>query len=122
MASVNSVVLLGSFTKDPEQRKTNNDKTVTSFSLAVDGYNENTSFFDIQCWGKTAEFVGQYLKKGNQVVVSGRLEQQVWEKDGQKHSRVIVVADNVQSVANAKPQDSHESEPDDELDASAIPF
>lgn len=121
MASVNLVVLLGRFTKDPEQRKTNNDKTVTSFSLAVDGYNENTSFFDIQCWGKTAEFVGQYLKKGNQVAVSGRLEQQVWEKDGQKHSRVIVVADNVQSVANAKPQDSHESEPDD-IDNSDIPF
>ena len=104
---INTVVVLGNLTKDPEQRKTSNDKVVTSFSIAVNGYNEHVNYFNIQAWGKTAEFVAKYLKKGSQVVVDGRLAQQVWEKDGAKHYDVVIVADNVQSTAANKPSDNN---------------
>lgn len=95
---INSVIVLGNLTKDPVQRETTNNNVVTSFSIAVNGIKDHTDFFNVQTWGKTAEFVAKYLKKGSQVVVDGRLSQQIWEKDGEKHYDVVIVADNVQST------------------------
>ncbi len=95
---INSVIVLGNLTKDPVQRETTNNNVVTSFSIAVNGIKDHTDFFNVQTWGKTAEFVAKYLKKGSQVVVDGRLSKQIWEKDGEKHYDVIIVADNVQST------------------------
>ncbi|MCU1498300.1 MAG: single stranded DNA-binding protein, partial [Acidimicrobiales bacterium] len=56
---------------------------------------EQVSFFDIKCWAQLGENVAQSLHKGARVIVSGRLEQQSWERDGQKHSKVEIVADEV---------------------------
>lgn len=131
---INSVVVLGNLTKDPVERKTNNDKTVASFSIAVNGYNEHVDYFNVETWGKSAEFVAKYLKKGSQVVVDGRLSQKVWEKDGEKHYDVVIVADNVQSTSANKPSDkkgtqtevleqvAKEVDSGDEIDYNSIPF
>lgn len=57
---------------------------------------EDTSFFDITVWGKTAENLKPYLTKGKQILIEGYLKQDRWEKDGQKYSKVNIIADNVQ--------------------------
>lgn len=103
---INSVVVLGRLVKDPVQRETTNDKIVTSFSIACKGYGDHVDFFNVQTWGKTAEFVSKYLKKGNQVVVDGRLCQSIWEKNGEKHYDVIIVANDVQSTGAANKEDA----------------
>ena len=128
--SVNQVILLGRLTRDAELRKTSGGKSVTEFSLAVDKGNDEASFFDVVAWEKTAELVNQYTSKGSKVLVQGRLDQQSWEKDGQKRSKVVVVAFDVtfldsKSESNAKggrdvlPDDSDLDKP---VDLSDIPF
>ena len=93
---MNIACLVGRLTKDPDLRTTSTGKSVCNFSIAVDRtFSDDTDFFDVVAWGKTGENTSTYMAKGSQVAVSGRLEQQTWEKDGQKRSKVVVVAENV---------------------------
>lgn len=102
--TVNRVILAGNLTRDPQVRFLANEKAVANFGLAInnrykaaDGtQKEDTVFVDIEAWGRTAELVGQYLTKGRACLVEGRLRLDTWEKDGQKHSKHKVVAENVQ--------------------------
>lgn len=102
--TVNRVILAGNLTRDPQVRFLANEKAVANFGLAInnrykaaDGtQKEDTVFVDIEAWGRTAELVGQYLTKGRACLVEGRLRLDTWEKDGQKHSKLKVVAENVQ--------------------------
>lgn len=101
--SFNQVVLMGNLTRDPELRTTPNGTSVCGFSLALnrsyksaDGeWQEATDFIDIVAWGPLGERVAQYLSKGRAALVSGRLQQRQWEQDGQKRSKVEVVANDV---------------------------
>ena len=101
--SFNQVVLMGNLTRDPELRTTPNGQSVCSFSLALnrsykgsDGeWKEMTDFIDIVAWGPLGERVAQYLTKGRPALVSGRLQSRSWEQDGQKRSKVEVVAQDV---------------------------
>lgn len=101
--SFNQVVLMGNLTRDPELRTTPNGTSVCSFSLALnrsyksaDGeWQEATDFIDIVAWAALGERVAQYLSKGRAALVSGRLQQRQWEQDGQKRSKVEVVAQDV---------------------------
>ncbi len=101
--SFNQVTLMGNLTRDPELRTTPNGQSVCSFSLALnrsykgaDGeWKEATDFVDIVAWGPLGERVAQYLTKGRPALVSGRLQSSSWEKDGQKRSKVEVVAQDV---------------------------
>lgn len=101
--SINQVILMGNLTRDPELRTTPNGQSVCSFSLAVnrswqgqDGQaQEAVDYFDVTAWAKLGELVNQYLSKGRKCLVQGRLSQRSWEKDGQKHSKVEVVASDV---------------------------
>ena len=98
---VNKVILVGNLGKDPESMKTKSEKTVCKFSLATtDGFGDNkkTSWHNITCWNKTADFCSQYLKKGDRVYIDGRIDYQEWEKDGVKHYRTEIVAFSVQSL------------------------
>lgn len=99
--SFNSVTLMGRITKKPELKAVGNDMKVCPFSIAVDkqGKTEDVNFFDIVAWGKTAEFVSQYLDKGSLVLVDGRLDQQVWEKDGQRRSAIRVLANTIDNLS-----------------------
>jgi single-strand DNA-binding protein len=101
--SFNQVILMGNLTRDPELRTTPNGTNVCSFSLALnrsyksaDGdWQEATDFIDIVAWGALGERVAQYLSKGRAALVNGRLQSRAWEQDGQKRSKVEVVAQDV---------------------------
>ncbi|HSX16658.1 MAG TPA: single-stranded DNA-binding protein [Patescibacteria group bacterium] len=104
--SVNQVILLGNLTRDPELRQTPSGQSVVSFSLALNRayksqsgeWQEATDYIDIVAWGPLAERVSQYLTKGRRALVQGRLQSRTWEKDGQKHSKVEVLANDVTFV------------------------
>lgn len=101
--SVNQVMLMGNLTRDPEVRQTPNGQTVCSFGLALnrsfkgaDGqWQEATDFVDIVAWAQLGERVAQYLHKGSRVLVQGRLQYRSWDQDGQKRSKLDVVANDV---------------------------
>jgi len=101
--SFNQVILMGNLTREPELLSTPNGQSVCSFSLALnrsykggDGnWQEVTDYVDVVAWGPLGERVAQYLTKGRPALVSGRLQSSSWEKDGQKRSKVEVVANDV---------------------------
>ena len=99
---LNKAILMGRLVADPELRRTPNNNSVTSFTLAVNrsfvrqGEQPQTDFIDIVAWGKTAEFVSRYFVKGQQVAVAGRIQTRNWEdKQGNKRKSVEVVAEEV---------------------------
>jgi single-strand DNA-binding protein len=101
--SLNQVNLMGNLTRDPELRQTPNGQNVCSFSLALNRsykdssgeWQEATDYIDIVAWGPLAERVAQYLSKGRRCLVVGRLQSRSWEQDGQKRSKVEVLANDV---------------------------
>lgn len=101
---INRIILVGRLTKDPELRKTNNDTSVVSFTVAVDNRtkdldgNRTTSFIPVVCWNQQAENSAKYLRKGSLVGIDGRLTTRSYEsRDGSGKRYVFeVVADSVQ--------------------------
>jgi single-strand DNA-binding protein len=101
--SFNQVTLMGNLTRDPELRTTPNGQSVCSFSLALNrsyknasgDWQEATDYIDIVAWGPLGERVAQYLTKGRPALVSGRIQSRSWEQDGQKRSKVEVIANDV---------------------------
>jgi single-strand DNA-binding protein len=101
--SLNQVTLMGNLTRDPELRQTPTGQNVTSFSLALNRayksangeWQEATDYIDCVCWGPLAERVSQYLSKGRRCLVQGRLQSRSWEQEGQKRSKVEVLANDV---------------------------
>lgn len=138
MASFNKVILLGNLTRDPEVRYTPSGAAVASFAIAVnrkykqgEETKDDVSYFDIVVFGKTAENCGQYLKKGESVLIDGRLQQRRWEdKDsGAKRSKVEVVAQSVVFMpkrsggpAGQGSKQEHEPMPEPSVDEGEIPF
>lgn len=149
--SINQVILMGNLTRDPELRTTPSGQNVCSFSLAVnrswqgqDGSQQDAvDYFDVTAWGKLGELVNQYLAKGRKCLVQGRLSQRSWEQEGQKRSKVEVVASDVtfldgggaggsdgggsaprsSSSSNRKKDEPAVEEIDDKpIDLSEIPF
>jgi single-strand DNA-binding protein len=105
MVSFNRVVLAGNLTRDPELRFTSNGIPVCEFGLAVNrvrSKSEEVDFFDITAWRELGETIANYKKKGDPILVEGRLQYRTWEaQDGSKRSKVDVVADNVQFLGRA---------------------
>ena len=102
---LNTVSLVGRLTKDPEVRRTNTGKAVTSFSVACDRNTKEkqTDFFNVVAWGNTAEFVGKYINKGRLVAVDGRLQTRSYQnRDGNNVYVVEIVANNVYGLDKAK--------------------
>jgi single-strand DNA-binding protein len=101
---INKVFLYGNLTRDPELKALPSGLNVASFSIATnrvfkdrDGKKqEQAEFHNISVFGRSADLVAQYLKKGSSAFIEGRLQTRSWEKDGQKHYRTEIVADNVQ--------------------------
>lgn len=103
MQDLNSVFLIGRLTRDMVLEYLQSGTAVGKISLAVnrsvkknDQWTDEASFFDVSLFGKQAESFKQFLVKGKQVAVHGELKQDRWEKEGQKFSRVTVVAGRVQ--------------------------
>lgn len=106
MPNFNKVFLMGNLTRDIEIRHTASQMAIGKFGLAVNRrfktasgeQREEVTFVDCDAFGKTAELMSQYLKKGRPVFVEGRLKLDQWEKDGVKHSKLGVVVENFQFV------------------------
>ena len=118
MASLNRVLLIGNLTRDPEVRYTPSGTAVADLRLAVSRqYNttggeqkEEVCYVSVTVWGRQAETCGEYLRKGRPVFVEGRLKLDEWEKDGQKQSRLGVVAERVQFIGSARGADHPEGD------------
>ncbi len=108
MAGVNKAILIGNLGRDPELRYTQSGQPVVNFSIATteswnkkdgSGREEKTEWHRIVAWGRTAELCAQYLSKGRQVYVEGRLQTREWEnRDGQKQRTTEIVAHTVQFI------------------------
>ncbi len=108
MASLNKIYLMGNLTRDPELRHTPSGTAVCKMGLAVNRRfttaqgepRDETCYVDIEAWGRTAEQCSQYLRKGSSAFVEGRLRMDQWEDKatGQKRSRLLVHAENVQFI------------------------
>jgi len=109
MAGVNKVIIVGNLGRDPEVRFTQGGAAVCNLSVAVgervkkgEAWEDHTEWFRVVVFGKTAENAGQYLQKGRQVYVEGKLRQREYEKDGQKQRSTEVVADVLQWLGGGK--------------------
>ena len=106
--NINSVVLVGNLTRDPELRHTPSGTAVTMLRIAVNDrvkrgeeWTDAAYYFDVTVWGRTAENCTQYLAKGRPVGVQGKLTWREWDaQDGSKRQSVEVVADNVQFLGS----------------------
>ena len=106
MANFNKVILLGNLTRDVELRHTQGGQALAKFGMAINRkytvngeQKETTCFVDLTAWGKQAELLNQYVRKGSQLFVEGRLEYSTWEaQDGGKRSKLEVVVENFQFV------------------------
>lgn len=117
--SFNQVILMGNLTRDPELRQIPSGQSVCSFSLALnrsykgqDGeWKEATDFVDVVAWGALGERVAQYVTKGRPVLINGRLQSRSWEQDGQKRSKLEVIAQDVTFLGGRGGEGSFESTP-----------
>ena len=109
MASLNKVMIIGNLGRDPEMRFTANGQAVANFSVACnrryttrDGdQREETEWVRVVCWARLAEIAGQYLQRGSQVYVEGRLQTRSWEdQQGQTRYSTEVVANNFQFLGS----------------------
>lgn len=117
MASLNKVFLLGNLTREPDFRGLPSGQSVCTLGLAVNRRFVNSNgqeqeepcFVDVSVWGKTAQNCRQYLSKGSQVMVEGRLKFDSWEdrNGGGRRSRLIVVAENIQFMNRRSREDGN---------------
>ena len=106
MTDLNHVIEIGRLTRDISERDfgyTTGGTARLNLSIAVNrsekrngAWQDKVSYFDVTVWGKTAENIKPYLHRGKQIAIDGYLDQQRWEKDGQKFSKVVIIADSVQ--------------------------
>jgi single-strand DNA-binding protein len=106
MPNLNKVMIMGNLTRDPEIKYTPKGTAVADVSIAVNRVyssdqgerREETTFVDVELWGRQAEIAGEYLRKGRPVYIEGRLKLDTWEdkQTGQKRSRMRVVGENLQ--------------------------
>lgn len=110
MANFNKVILMGNLTRDVELRTTQGGTALAKFGMAINRKytvngesKEETCFVDLTAWGKQAELLNQYVRKGSQLMVEGRLQYSTWEsQEGGKRSKLDVVVENFQFVGSAR--------------------
>ena len=107
MPNLNRVMLMGNLTRDPELRFTPNNTAVCQIALAINHrwkdqsgeQKEEVTYIDCEAWGKTADVINQYLRKGRPVFIEGRLKLDQWQdKEGNNRSKLKVVVENFQFV------------------------
>jgi single-strand DNA-binding protein len=110
MANLNKVMLIGNLTRDPEIKYTPKGTAVAQLGLAINRFwsndagekQEETTFVDVELWGRQAEVAGEYLKKGRPVFIEGRLKLDTWDDKttGQKRSKMKVVGEQLQLLGS----------------------
>jgi len=109
----NVVILVGRLIKDIETRAVG-EHTAGSFTLAVNGYKKDeVSFIDCKCWNSTASLLSKFTSKGSRISAVGSLKQESWEKDGSKHSKIVVNVKEIQFLDTKK-----EDTPDKKVEKS----
>lgn len=117
MSSYNKVILLGNLTRDPQVKYTQGGKAVAELGLAVNrswfdkqsnSRKEEVTFIDVTLWGRDAEVAGEYLSKGRQVHIDGRLQLDSWDdkETGQKRSKLRVVCESFKMIGGGGSKDS----------------
>lgn len=128
---LNKVMIIGHLGRDPEMRYTPSGRPVTTFTVAVsrswntaDGERRTeTEWFNIVAWGNLAEICKQYLYKGQQVYIDGRLQTRRWEdKEGQKHTSVEVVANEMMMLGDRRDSSSQTQESSEGAEDAAEPL
>lgn len=147
---LNKVFILGNLTRDPELKALPSGVNVCNFSVATNRVfkdrngqkQEQTEFHNVVAFGRSADVIAQYLKKGSSILVEGRIQTRSWEKDGKKNYRTEIIADAIQlgprsqggggaahsSAPQADMQDDASSAgpgieyPKDEINPEDIPF
>ncbi|HBN27234.1 MAG TPA: single-stranded DNA-binding protein [Desulfobacteraceae bacterium] len=138
MSGINKVMIIGRVGRDPETNYTPAGLAITKFSIATSeewnskstgDKNEKTEWHRIVAFGKPAEILGKYLRKGSQVYIEGRLQTSSWEKDGIKRYSTDIVVNNFQFLGGKRRERSQQPEPnfggqnDDGFDTGdSIPF
>lgn len=110
--SINHVAVVGNLTRDAELRITQSGTAVLSFGIAVNDRRKNASgqwedvpnFFECVTFGNRASALGDILTKGMKVAISGKLHYSSWENDGQKHSKVDIIANEIELMQNRRPE------------------
>ena len=106
---MNKVLLTGRLTRDPEMRSLASGKSVTQFSVATNEYaggKERSEFHNVVTWERLAEICGQFLGKGQQVAIEGRLQTRSWDDDqGKRHWKTEVVASHVEMLSGRRKKD-----------------
>ncbi|MBM4334427.1 MAG: single-stranded DNA-binding protein [Deltaproteobacteria bacterium] len=111
MAGVNKVIIVGNVGRDPELRTTQGGQNVSTFSVATNErfkdksgeWQDRTEWHRVVAWGRLAEICGEYLKKGRQVYIEGRLQTRDWEdKDGHKRYTTEVIAQSMQMLGSPR--------------------
>lgn len=111
----NKVILLGNLTRSPELKYSQTGTAICNFGIAVnrkykqgEDLKEEVCFLDVTAFGKQAESAAQYLDKGRQALVEGRLQQQRWETDaGEKRSKLVLIAESITFVGHKPSDDPH---------------
>ena len=123
---LNSVSITARATKDTELKTTTTGTNIATISVAVNGMKDEVSYFDVVCFGKTAEVAAQYVGKGKQIAVQGRLQQRKWQdKDGNSRYSVEIVANQVKLLGGneaPKKETVLEDISDEPISLESIPF
>ena len=128
--SINQVSITGNLTREPELRSTAGGTDVLSFGIAVNDRRKNASgqwdevpnFFECVTFGNRAMALGDILTKGMKVAIAGKLHYSSWENDGQKHSKVDIIANDVELMQNRKPQQEQpQQEQPQQYQTTAVP-
>ena len=128
--SVNKVILIGRLGKNPEMRYTPSGLAVATFSLATNhsvkdqegNFSEKTEWHNIVTYGKRAEFAGEYLEKGRQVYIDGRIQTRSWEdQNGQKRYMTEIICNDLQSLSSSRSGGSDEPTESESPASAAAP-
>jgi len=130
MAGINKVMLIGRLGRDPELRYTQNGQAVANFTLATSERwtnksgerGERTEWHRIVVWGRLAEICGEYLSKGRQIFIEGRLQTREWEdREGKKRYTTEIVANEMQMLGSRSESGAADSPPAEEGPVSSVP-
>jgi len=109
---INNITIVGRLVKDPELAQTKNGKEMCKFSIASNKGKDIVAFFNVVTWDKTAGNCGQYLKKGSQVIINGRMDQNKYQdKNGQNRTSFFISAHNVQFIGGNTGGGQQQSQP-----------
>lgn len=123
--TVNKATVLGNVGRDPEIKTTSGGLLIATFSIATSykakDRDEKTEWHNITAFGRTAEIVRDYVKKGSKIYVEGRLDTQTWEKDGHKNYRTSIIVDEL-TLLDGGGQKAAPRQQQAEIDPDKIPF